>query len=82
MLVSAAVASDEFHARAWQRNLEDACVGGIGQVEADDLAALDSQREVCLSAYEEDVAEPSHRRVGRLGAAERRNLAVLDQDVV
>ncbi len=35
-----------------------------------------------VAADKEDIAEPAHRREGRLGAAERRNLAVLDEDVV
>ncbi len=39
MLVVAAVAADELHPRARQRHVEDARVGGVGQVEAHDLAA-------------------------------------------
>ena len=81
-LVAAAVAADELHTRAGQRDVEDTRVGGVGQVEADDLATLRAQREVGLAADEHDVAEAAHRRVGRLGAAEGRDLPVLDQDVV
>ena len=81
-LVAAAVAADELHPRARQCDVEHARVRGVGQVEANDLAALRAQREVGLAADEQHVAEPPHRRVGRLGAAERRDLPVLDQDVV
>ena len=40
VLVAAAVATDQLHLRARQRHLEHASVGRVGQVEADDLAAL------------------------------------------
>ena len=36
----AAVAADQLHPRPRQRDLEDAGVGGVGQVEAHDLAEL------------------------------------------
>ena len=43
---------------------------------------LRAQSEVGFAADEENVAEPSHRRERRLRTAERRDPAVLDQDVV
>ena len=78
----AAVAADELHPRARQLDLEHPRVRGVGQVEADHLAELRGQREIRLAADQQHVAEAAHRRVGRLGAAERRDLAVLQQDVV
>ena len=62
-------------------DVEDAGVGGVGQVEADDLPSCASS-VARLAVDEQDVAEPAHRRVGRLRPAERRDLAVLDEDVV
>ena len=67
VLVAAAVAADELHPGARQRDVEDAGVGGVGQVEADDLAALRAERRFGLAADEQHVAEPPHRHVGRLG---------------
>ena len=52
------------------------------EVQADDLAMAAREREVRLSADEHDVAEPAHRDIGRLRAAERRDLPVLDEYVV
>ena len=40
------------------------------------------KRQIRLAADEQDVTETAHRDVRRLRAAERRDLAVLDQDVV
>ena len=81
-LVAAAVPAHELHSRARQRDVEDARVRGVGQVEADDLADLCVQGKIGLAADEQDVAETAHRGVRRLGAAERRDLPVLDEDVV
>ena len=78
----AAVAADELHPHARQLDLEHPRVGRVGQIEAHHLAELRCQREIRLTADQQHVAEPAHRRVGRLGAAERRNLAVFEQDVV
>ena len=81
-LAAPAVAADELHARSGQRDLEDAGVGGVRQIQAHDLAGLGAQREFGLPGDQQDVAEAPHRGVGRLVAAERRDLTVLDQDVV
>ena len=56
-----AVAADQLHSRPRQRNLEHPGVGGVGQVEADDLAELCGQGKIRLAAYQEHVAEPTHR---------------------
>jgi hypothetical protein len=37
VLVVSAVSADELHASPWQRHVEDASVGGVGEVEANDL---------------------------------------------
>ena len=81
-LDAAAVAADELDPRAGQGDVEDARVGGVGQVEADDLVELRRSAGSVSPPTSSGVAETAHRRVGRLGAAERRDLAVLDQDVV
>ena len=47
-----------------------------------DLARLGREGELWLSCDEQDVAEAAHRGVRRLLDAERRNLAVLDEDVI
>ena len=78
----AAVAADELHPRARQRDLEHPRVGGVGQVQAHHLAASRGQREIRLTADQQHVTEAAHGRVGRLGSAERRDLAVFEQDVV
>ncbi len=82
LLVAAAVAADELHPRARKMDLEHARVRGVGQVEANDLAELRAHRQVGLAGDQHHVAEAAHRRVRRLLAAERGDLAVLDQDVV
>ncbi len=81
-LAAAAVSADELDPRSWQRNVEHARVRGVGQVEANDLPGARDQREVGLAPDQDDVAEPPHGRVVGLGAAERRDPAVLDQDIV
>ena len=40
VLVVAAVSADELHASTWQRHVEDASVGSVGEVEAHDLTTL------------------------------------------
>ena len=82
VLDMAAVAADELHPSSWERDLEDPGVGGVGQVEAHHLAELRAQREIGLAARQEHLAEAPHRRMSRLGAAERRHLVALEQDVV
>ena len=78
----AAVAADQFHPGARKRHLEHPRVGGVRQIEANDLAMLGAEREIGLTAHQQHVAEAAHRGVRRLFAAERRHLAVLEQDVV
>ena len=78
----AAVAADELHARARQRDLERPRVRGVREVEADDLAEPRVQRQVRLAVDQQHLAEAPHRHIGRLRAAERRDLPVLEQDVV
>ena len=81
-LDTAAVAADELQPRPRQRDVEDARVGGVREVEANDLALLRGERRFRLAADEQDVAVAAHRRERRLLATERRDLPVLDQDVV
>ena len=81
-LVVAGVGADQLHLRARQRHVEDARVGGVGEVEAHDLAALGLERKVRLAGDEHHVAEAAHRDVRRLRLAEGGDLPVLDQDVV
>jgi hypothetical protein len=77
-----AVAADQLHKCARQRNLENARVRGVGHVEADHLPGLRAKQEIGLAVDEQHIPEAAHRRVGRLGPAERGDLAVLEQDVV
>ena len=44
---ASAVAAYELHLGSGKRDVEDACVGGVGQVETDDLVLLCAQREIC-----------------------------------
>ncbi len=81
-LVAAAIAADELDSRARQGDVEHTRVRSVGQVEANDLAELSRQRQVGLTADEQDIAEPPHCRVRRLGPAERSDLSVFDQHVV
>ncbi len=62
--------------------VEDSRVGRVDEVQADDLADLGLGPVVGLAVGQHHVAEAAHRREGRPGALERRDLAVLDQDVV
>jgi hypothetical protein len=48
-LVVAGVGADELHLRARQRHVEDPCVGGIGEVEAHDLATRSLEMKVRLA---------------------------------
>ena len=82
VLDMAAVAAHELHPRPRERNLEHSCVGGVRQVEPDNLAEPRVQGEIGLTAHQQHIAEAAHRRVVRLGAAERRDLPILQQDVV
>ena len=81
-LAAAAVAADELHARPGQLDLEDARVGGVGQIQAHHLALPRLERELGLSGDEQHVAEAAHRGVRGLRTAERRDPAVLDEHVV
>ena len=81
-LAAAAVAADELHPAAADGDVEHARVGGVDQVEANDLAGVGVERQARLAVDEQLVAEAAHRRVRRLGGAERRDPPVLDQDVV
>ena len=82
VLVVSAVSADELHASSRQRHVEDASVGGVGEVEAHDLAALRGEREVWLSRDEHDVAEAAHRDMRRFRGAEAGDLPVFDENVV
>ena len=37
--VAAAVCADQLHPRVWDSEVEDAGVGGVGEIEADDLVS-------------------------------------------
>jgi hypothetical protein len=82
LLVVTAVAADELQRGSRQRDVEDTGVGGVGEVETDDLAAGCLESKVGFSGDEHDVAEASHRDVRRLRLAEGCDLPVLDQNVV
>ena len=64
------------------RDVEDAGVGGVRQVEAHHLAGAGVEGRLGLAGHEEDVAEAPHRRVRRRRPAEGRDRPVLEQDVV
>ena len=81
-LVPTRVAADELHPRARDRNLEHPRVGRVHEVEAHDLAAFHLEALLGLAADEQHVAEPTHGGVRRPMGIERRDPAVLDQDVV
>ena len=78
----AGVGADQLHLRARQRHVEDTRVGGVGQVEAHDLAPPRLERQVRLAGDEHHVAEAAHRDVRRLRLPEGGDLPILDQDVV
>ena len=78
----ATVPADELHPCARQRNLEGAGVRGVREVEAHDLAELRVQRQVRLAVDQQHLAETPHCHMCGLRAAERRDLPVLEQDVV
>src|SRR3954452_24141276 len=82
MLVAAAVAADELHPGARDTEVEDAGVGRVRELEADDFAGAGLQIELGLAGGEHDVSEATHGGVGWAGPAERAHLAVLDEDVV
>ena len=82
MFVAAAVGADELHLRLLHADVEHTGVGGVGEVEADDLAETRVQCELRLAGDQQDVAESPHRGVCRFGAAERGHFPVLDEDVV
>ena len=81
-LVATAVAADELHPSVGDRDVEDPGVGRVDEVEPDDLAQRDARLEALLAVHEQHVAEPAHGGERRTGAAERRDHAVLDQEVV
>ena len=78
----AAVAAHELHLGSRQRDVEDARVGGVREVEAHDLTALRIERQIGLARDEHHVSEATHRDVRGLRFAERRDPSVLDQHVV
>ena len=82
VLAAAAVAADELHPPAADGDVEHARVGGVDEVEANDLARVGVERQARLAVDEQLVAEAAHRHIRRLGGAERRDPPVLDQDVV
>ena len=71
MFVAAAVASDELHPAARYGDVEQAGVGGVGEVEPHDLASAGRQGEVGVAGGEHHVAEAAHRDVRRAGGVER-----------
>ena len=77
-----AVAADELHPSAGERDVEHAGVGGVDQVEAQHLPEPCGHRLVGLAVDEDDVAEPAHGRVGGLVRTEPGDLAVLEKEVV
>ena len=82
VLDAAAVTADELHPHARKGDVEHAGVRGVCEVEPYDLPLLRLEVEVRFPGDEQEVAEPSHRCVGRLGSTERGHLAFFDQDVV
>ena len=66
VLVVAAVAADELHARPRQGHVEDAGVRRVREMEADDFATLGLERQIRFPCDEHDVAETAHRNVRRL----------------
>jgi hypothetical protein len=81
-LIAPAVAPDELHAGARQRDVEHPCVRRVREVQAHDLAPPRGQREGGIPCDQHHVPEAAHRHVGRLRMAEGSHLAVLDEDVV
>jgi hypothetical protein len=82
VLDPAAVAADELHPRARQRDLEYARVRRVGEVEAHDFAGPGGEGEPRFAGDQQHVAEAAHRRVGGLVGAEGGDLAVFDEHVV
>ena len=82
LLAAAAVAADELHLRARKRDVEDARVRGVRQVDPNDLVLLRVEGKVGLAGDEQHVAEPPHRSVVGLRWAEGSDRTVLEQDVV
>ena len=82
LLVVAAVGADELHPRPRKRDVEDARVGRVREVEAHDLAALGLERELRFTGNEHRVSEAAHRDMRRLRLAEGYNPPLLDQHVV
>ncbi len=81
-LVPAAVATDQLGAGAADGKVEDPRVRGVDQIQAHDLACRRLAGEVGLAVDQHHVAVPAHRDIGRPGAAERRDVPVLDQQVI
>lgn len=78
----AAVAAHELHAGSRQPNVEHARVRCVRQVKAHNLFPTCGERKLGLAVHQSEVAEPAHRGVARLGAAERGDPSVRQQDVV
>ena len=78
----ACVGADQLHSSARQCHVEHARVRRVGEVEANDLAALDFERKLGFARREHDVAEATHGDMGGFRRAERGDLTVFDQDVI
>ena len=81
-LVPTAVTADQLGAGAWKGEVEDPRVRGVDQVQAHDLAGGRLAGELGLAVDQHDVAESTHRGEGRARLAERRDVPVLDEQVV
>ena len=78
MLVAAAVAANELHRGSGHGDVEEAGVGGVGEVEAHDLAGRGLQLEAQFARRQHHVAEATHRDVGGTLDVERGDPPVFD----
>ena len=81
-LVPAAVAADQLGAGAADGEVEDPRVRGVDDIQAHDLARCRLAGEPGLAVDQHHVAVPAHRDERRPGPAERRDVPVLDQQVI
>jgi hypothetical protein len=82
LFVAAAVAADQLHPSAADGEIEDPGVRRVDHVQAHDLTYRRLTGVNRLAIGQHHVAEPAHRRVGRPRAQERRDMAILDQQVI
>ena len=80
--VPAAVAADQLGAGAADGEVEDPRVRGVDYIQAHDLACCRLAGEPGLAVDQHHVAVPAHRDEHQPGPAERRDVPVLDQQVI